>query len=121
MVAGYVGQTAIEVSNVLNSAKGGVLFIDEAYSLSNGISGDYGMEAIETLLKRMEDEREDLIVIVAGYPQLMERFDFLQPRPPLPVQQKDILPGLYAGRTAGYFAYGKEEYHGRRTVQAGSG
>ena len=74
MVAGYVGQTAIEVSNVLNSAKGGVLFIDEAYSLSNGISGDYGMEAIETLLKRMEDEREDLIVIVAGYPQLMERF-----------------------------------------------
>ena len=74
LVAGYVGQTAIEVSNVLDSAKGGVLFIDEAYSLANGVGGDYGMEAIETLLKRMEDEREDLVVIVAGYPRLMERF-----------------------------------------------
>ena len=74
LVAGYVGQTAIEVSNVLDSAKGGVLFIDEAYSLANGVGGDYGMEAIETLLKRMEDEREDLVVIVAGYPKLMERF-----------------------------------------------
>ncbi len=74
LVAGYVGQTAIEVSNVLDSAKGGVLFIDEAYALANGVGGDYGMEAIETLLKRMEDEREDLVVIVAGYPKLMERF-----------------------------------------------
>lgn len=74
MVAGYVGQTAIEVANVLDSAKGGVLFIDEAYSLANGVGGDYGMEAIETLLKRMEDEREDLVVIVAGYPKLMEKF-----------------------------------------------
>ena len=74
LVAGYVGQTAIEVSNVLDSAKGGVLFIDEAYALANGVGGDYGMEAIETLLKCMEDEREDLVVIVAGYPKLMERF-----------------------------------------------
>lgn len=74
MVAGYVGQTAIEVSNVLDSAKGGVLFIDEAYSLAKGGDVDYGMEAIETLLKRMEDEREDLVVIVAGYPKLMEKF-----------------------------------------------
>ena len=74
MVAGYVGQTAIEVSNVLDSARGGVLFIDEAYSLAKGGSGDYGMEAIETLLKRMEDEREDLVVIVAGYPKLMDQF-----------------------------------------------
>ena len=74
MVAGYVGQTAIEVSNVLDSAKGGILFIDEAYSLANGVGGDYGLEAIETILKRMEDDREDLVVIVAGYPKLMERF-----------------------------------------------
>lgn len=74
MVAGYVGQTAIEVKNVMDTAKGGVLFIDEAYSLANGLQGDYGMEAIETLLKRMEDDREDMIVIVAGYPKLMEKF-----------------------------------------------
>lgn len=74
MVAGYVGQTAIEVKNVMDTAKGGVLFIDEAYSLANGLQGDYGMEAIETLLKRMEDDREDMIVIVAGYPKLMENF-----------------------------------------------
>ncbi len=74
MVAGYVGQTAIEVKNVMDTAKGGVLFIDEAYSLTNGMKGDYGMEAIETLLKRMEDDREDMVVIVAGYPDLMEQF-----------------------------------------------
>ena len=74
MVAGYVGQTAIEVKNVMDSAKGGVLFIDEAYSLATGLKGDYGMEAIETLLKRMEDDREDMVVIVAGYPELMEKF-----------------------------------------------
>lgn len=74
MVAGYVGQTAIEVKNVMDSAKGGVLFIDEAYSLATGLQGDYGMEAIDTLLKRMEDDREDMIVIVAGYPELMETF-----------------------------------------------
>lgn len=74
MVAGYVGQTAIEVKNVMDSAKGGVLFIDEAYSLASGLPGDYGMEAIETLLKRMEDDREDMVVIVAGYSRLMEKF-----------------------------------------------
>lgn len=74
MVAGYVGQTAIEVKNVMDGAKGGVLFIDEAYALANGLSGDYGMEAIETLLKRMEDDREDMVVIAAGYPKLMEKF-----------------------------------------------
>jgi len=74
MVAGYVGQTAIEVKNVFDSAKGGVLFIDEAYSLANGLPGDYGTEAIETLLKRMEDNRDQIVVIVAGYPELMEQF-----------------------------------------------
>ena len=75
MVAGYVGQTAIEVKNVIDSALGGVLFIDEAYSLTNsGFGNDYGHEAIETLLKKMEDNREDIVVIVAGYPKLMEGF-----------------------------------------------
>lgn len=74
MVAGYVGQTAIQVANVTDSAKGGVLFIDEAYALAGGLPGDYGNEAIETLLKRMEDNRDQIIVIVAGYPDLMEKF-----------------------------------------------
>ena len=75
LVAGYMGQTAIKVKEVLDRAKGGVLFIDEAYSLTNDTpDGDFGQEAIDTLVKGMEDEREDLIVIVAGYPDLMDKF-----------------------------------------------
>ena len=75
LVAGYVGQTAIKTSEVIDSAKGGILFIDEAYSLSNSeSSNDYGQEAIDTILKAMEDMRDDFIVIVAGYPNLMKKF-----------------------------------------------
>lgn len=75
LVAGYIGQTAIKVKEVCNSALGGVLFIDEAYSLtSNKDTNDYGKEAIDTLLKFMEDNRNDFIVIVAGYTDLMEEF-----------------------------------------------
>lgn len=75
MVAAYMGQTAIKVKEVVEKAKGGVLFIDEAYSLANEIpGGDFGQEAIDTLVKSMEDNREDLIVIVAGYPDLMDKF-----------------------------------------------
>lgn len=74
LVGGYVGQTALKVNEVIESAKGGVLFIDEAYSLVSGGDSDYGKEAINSLLKAMEDNRDDLIVIVAGYPELMEKF-----------------------------------------------
>lgn len=75
MVAAYMGQTAIKVKEVVEKAKGGVLFIDEAYSLANETqSGDFGQEAIDTLVKAMEDNRDDLIVIVAGYPDLMNKF-----------------------------------------------
>lgn len=71
LVAGYLGQTALKTAEVAGSAKGGVLFIDEAYSLS----GDqYGEEAINTLVKEMEDNRDDLVVIVAGYPEPMSVF-----------------------------------------------
>ena len=74
LVAGYLGQTAIRTDEVISSALGGVLFIDEAYALTTLDRDMYGQEAVDTLLKRMEDNRDDLIVIVAGYPSEMERF-----------------------------------------------
>lgn len=74
LVGGYVGQTAIKTGEMVDRAMGGVLFIDEAYSLTEGGHGDYGKEAIEVLLKRMEDHRGEFIVIAAGYTQNMERF-----------------------------------------------
>ena len=74
LVAGYVGQTALKTQDVIKSALGGVLFIDEAYSLSSGGENDFGREAVETILKAMEDHRDDLVVIVAGYTGPMEKF-----------------------------------------------
>ena len=74
LVAGYTGQTAIKTGQVIDFALDGILFIDEAYSLVNGPQDSYGNEAISTLLKRMEDDRDRLVVIVAGYTEEMKKF-----------------------------------------------
>ncbi len=82
LVAGFVGQTALKTQEVIAKAVGGVLFIDEAYALTSHTGeNDFGQEAVEVLLKNMEDHRDDLIVIVAGYTDLME--DFIHSNPGL--------------------------------------
>jgi stage V sporulation protein K len=79
LVGRYLGETAIKTTEVVHNARGGILFIDEAYSLTQDNSDSYGSEAIDTLIKLMEDYRKDLIIIVAGYPDLMK--DFLSSNP----------------------------------------
>ena len=80
LVAGYMGQTALKTAQMIKKAKGGVLFVDEAYALSSEEgSNDYGREAIDTLVKGMEDYRDDLVVIVAGYVDEMKKFINMNP------------------------------------------
>ena len=81
LVAGYVGQTAIKTREVIERALGGIVLIDEAYSLVRGGDNDFGIEAIDTLVKFMEDKRDDLAVIAAGYP--VEMYDFIESNPGL--------------------------------------
>lgn len=79
LVGGYVGQTALKTSEVIKRAIGGTLFIDEAYTLSTGGEHDFGREAVDTLLKAMEDRRDDLLVIVAGYTKEIDAFLTVNP------------------------------------------
>ena len=72
LIMGYIGQSAIKTKEILTEARGGILFIDEAYSLWDGSSWDFGPEVISTLMKHMEDQREDLVIIFAGYKEEME-------------------------------------------------
>lgn len=74
LVAAYTGQTALKTNKLIDSAKGGILFIDEAYQLNQGANDQYGSEAVATLLKRMEDERGTMVVIIAGYKDEMKNF-----------------------------------------------
>ena len=74
LVAGYVGQTAIKTREAVTRSLGGMLFVDEAYALSSGGDNDFGREAVEMLLKMMEDHRDDLVVVVAGYTGNMQEF-----------------------------------------------
>lgn len=74
LVGSHIGETAIKTNTVINQAIDGVLFIDEAYSLLGGYSNDFGYEAISTLLKRMEDDRDKIVIILAGYPTEMKKF-----------------------------------------------
>lgn len=89
LVAGYTGQTALKTKKKIEEAFGGILFIDEAYSLTRGSNDNFGQEAIETLLKMMEDNRDRLVVIAAGYPNEMKFF--LNSNPGLASRFKDTL------------------------------
>lgn len=79
LVAAYAGQTALKTNKLIDSAVGGILFIDEAYQLNQGQNDTYGSEAVATLLKRMEDERGRMAVIIAGYKGDMKRFMDINP------------------------------------------
>ena len=74
LVAAYTGQTALKTNKLIDSAMGGILFIDEAYQLNQGPNDSYGSEAVATLLKRMEDARGSMVVIIAGYKDEMKKF-----------------------------------------------
>ncbi|WP_423241379.1 stage V sporulation protein K [Oceanobacillus zhaokaii] len=79
LVGEYIGQTAQKTRAIIQKAMGGILFIDEAYSLARGGDKDFGKEAIDTLVKHMEDHHNDFVLILAGYPHEMEKFLLLNP------------------------------------------
>ena len=105
LVAGFIGQTALNTDELVTQAQGGVLFIDEAHALAlEGNSyGDFAFEAIETLLKRMEDARDRFAVVIAGYLAEITQFSGSQPRRQKPLQSLFHLRAFQRGRVAGDF------------------
>jgi replication-associated recombination protein RarA len=91
LVAGYIGQTAIRTNKAVDAALGGVLFIDEAYRLSEADRGGFGQEAIDTLVTRLENNRDEFVVIAAGYPANMERFRNSNPGLPSRFPRRNIV------------------------------
>ena len=120
LVAEYVGQTAVKTNKIIDSAIGGVLFIDEAYTLVQGGDHDYGSEAIATLLKRMEDDRERLVVVLAGYSDEMEKFIDSNPGLQSRFSRYITFPDYSADELAKMFllAASKSQYHCDKDVQA---
>ena len=103
LVGEYLGATAIKTNELIDSALGGVLFIDEAYSLVNegdGQNDRFGNEAVQALLKRAEDDRDELVIILAGYERQMESVPGQQPRAHLAVRDQGEVPRVLAGRAA---------------------
>ena len=100
LVSGYVGQTATKVQEIVKTALGGMLFIDEAYALWVDSAEDFGAEAIATLLKLMEDERDKLVVVVAGYPAPMNGPPRRQSRAAVALPEDDRVPRLHERRAA---------------------
>ena len=101
LVGEHLGSTAIKTNKLIDSALGGVLFIDEAYALYNeGYSGGdaFGSEAVAALLKRAEDDRDRLVIVLAGYTAGHGQVPAQQPRPRVPVQRADHVPQLLARR-----------------------
>ena len=98
LVAGYVGQTALKTQQTLETSLGGMLLIDEAYALARGGENDFGREAIDTLVKFMEDHRDDLAIVAAGYTEEMDDLHRHQPGPEEPVHPHDQLPRLHHRR-----------------------
>lgn len=111
LVAGYVGQTATKVEQAIDRALGGVLFIDEAYSLDAGSDQDFGAEAIATLVKLMEDHRDDLAVIVAGYESEIRRFIDANPGLRSRFQRYIDFPGFDDDQLVEIFSSMAREHH----------
>lgn len=110
LVGEFIGSTALKTNRIIDKALDGVLFIDEAYALAEGGSSDFGKEAIATLIKRMEDERERLVVILAGYPQNMTAFLDANPGIQSRISRTIHFPDYSASELVDIFLRGAEKY-----------
>lgn len=110
LVGEFIGSTALKTNKIIDKALDGVLFIDEAYALAEGGANDFGKEAIATLIKRMEDERERLVVILAGYPQNMNTFLDANPGIQSRISRTIHFPDYSVSELVDIFLRGAEKY-----------